>query len=217
MINLITQAIKPTITALPFVEHYGGLAVPFSRQVEKGKDTNGKPIYDTQIYPVTYDDSFTKCFETGTYKKLIPTPRQKSLFYWEQLSVLSLTEMKGKNDSVLQTKMRLIGWVNIPKLNLNNTGATDITISHLLAPACIKALNEKTIIGTDSKVEIDFIEQQQKSMSLFNRYTYGNENFSQFTLRPYDFFGLDFNIKLTLCLDSVAAVTLGTKIECITL
>ena len=111
-------------------------------------------------------------------------------------------------------RVRLVGWLNLQKLGIENEYnvaeriafqlAGDIEGTYQLSAPLSKAMATITPIGI-----------QPKSANIFDRYTYDNE--SGFLLYPFDFFAFDFEVLLSLKLDCIDEITISSPIACIDL
>lgn len=211
---MIKEAIKTVadeIQLIDWVERYGGLV----NQVVK-KDIigdNGQTI--TKTFPVSDTTTAKECWEQGKYQSLIPNSNYSSVLYWEQLTALTNQQIIGAKKGVqeLRARVRLISWMNLPKLGLSGEAGASAAFQ------LITTINGNRIMAAPNdnvKVRFEFLEKPQKDRALFSRYSYGDEIQNQL-LYPYDYFALDFNLSIFVPLNCDFSLTISEPLTCITL
>ena len=190
MIQEVINTIKANITALPFVERFGGL-VQVMEKYDQGEADQPK----VSRYPVSFNVTARDCWEKGLYLHLVPNSNYKSVFYFEELEGLSLVR-DDKNETTFRGTVRLVAWLNFVKL-----GWTDYPRTGAVSFECLSALSGKyqptSGILDGAAIKITALGQARKSPDIFADYTYGSETI-KFLMYPYDYFALDFNISLTI-------------------
>lgn len=222
MLKTAIDTLDTVIQSLGYINRYGGLVIPITEAIEIGQDAQEQPIFDYRTYPVTAKMDGIACFEQGKYSDLIPRDIYSSLAYFEQQSSLQRITSDASYDTVsFAGSVRMVVWLNIPKLNINNTGATDLTISQWLAPHLTskiegtKPISDAVLTGY---VDFEFSGMPIKSHELFGKYSYGNSReLSYMLLYPYDFFAIDFDVKITFNKSCVNDLVVGAPVDCITL
>lgn len=114
MIDTAINQFATDLMALPWVERYGGL----TKLVQNGSDKAN--------YPVSVNANYKDCFDNEVYTKMVPSDAAKSLLYWEQTGPVRFEERPvAKNSSTFQNvaiaPVRLMVYINLPKLGLDNT------------------------------------------------------------------------------------------------
>lgn len=210
MIRKVIQQVSHKITALPFVQRYGGVV-----QTVTKLDVIDEGLVIENRFPVSCSTTALQCWEQGKYKNLIPDDSYKSIFYFEErdaFRLVSRREMKGQGIEY-SARVRLVGWLNLAKL-----GSQDCELSDIIAFNCIGALTGSYTITTPVQgiVQIRPVGMVPKGLEIFERYTY-NEREVGFLLYPYDYFAVDFDVIMSMnpgCLDTF---TPTTEIDCIDL
>jgi len=209
MIRTILSQIQTNLTDLPFVERYGGVVTAVTRIDEVNED-----MYLEQRFPVSCSVTAIQCFEQGRYQDLVPNDQYKSIFYFEEVDGMRMTRPDKNGNLQMSGVVRLVGWLNLPKLGVENT----CNIADQVAFTCVDALwNSYTLSApiAGAHCEIKPIGMRPKSADIFSRYSYKND--SAHLLYPYDYFAFDFDVTLIMrakCLDSF---TPSTEIPCIDL
>lgn len=212
MIHLIEQATSADITALNFVERYGGRAIPVSAKFEAGGGDD--PSFPTKTYPVSSQISEKQCFEGGKYLNLVPNEQYKSVAYLEQTAGASgaRSDFTEEGISITET-VRFVCWLNMRKLGIDNTKGT-----FAFEAAAIKALFKEyntTIEGVSVSVDpVSFRIVNKNPRAVFGQYSYSNIDWAFFW--PFDYFAIDFTFRVLLDAGCLEDVTLGNEISCLT-
>jgi len=232
MINLALSAIKSqlegiTVSSLPLIEKYGGLVFPVNIPEQIGTTDAGAPIMRDSIVPVACGVNFQACIGQRKYQELVPNSAYRSIAYWETLSdaVQNTREAafvpKG-NGIVFDISARLVVWLNMAKMNLNDGATTQCSIAAPVALAIQKALFRKLGFDLDPAYQgatAEFIFQGQEAKDatkIFGRYSYSkNATLATFLFYPYDFLSLKYLIRIRMNRNCVDAFTLGTPVDCI--
>lgn len=231
MLNLALTKAQLQIEALevsgvPLIEKYGGLVFPLSIPEQVGATSTGEPILKEKVFPVSCGISFESCITGRKYQELVPNSRYRSIAYWEQTgdAVLNTNETKlipkGKA-SVYDIPARLVVWMNIQKLNINNEAYEQCSIVAPVMLAVEKALHNRngfTISNpTYDNPHVKYIFQGQETKDAkkaFGQYTYGSET-AKFMLWPFDFFVLKYLVRLRINRDCVESFVLGSAVSCV--
>lgn len=206
-IDLLT----PSLTALPWVEFFGGVT---QRVSIPQSDGNGGTIYKN--IPVSCSFTASDCNVAQRYQALTPNSSKKSVLYWEVTQ--GLTDQGSKDGQrqkrILTGSARLVGWLNTNKLGINECNTAADAMRSLLP--LMYARVDGFAPGSpfyNSKVVFEFAGEDIKDSNIFGAYDYGN-NKDGFLLHPYDYFAIRVNIAVTLSLCDYS-FTPDTPIECI--
>jgi hypothetical protein len=100
-----------------------------------------------------------------------------------------------------QVPIRVIGWVNLKKL-----GTTDRALTAQIEAALIQQIESLrgTGDGTVSIVSINYARTVEKSLAIFNRYSFRTD--LQWWFGKYDYFAQDYGVTFTItCEPTVTA------------
>lgn len=230
MLNLALNTVKTALETIdidgePLISNYGGLVFPISIPTSIGQTDNGQEILKEQVFPVACGINFSECIQQRKYQQLVPNSSYKSLAYWEQLgdATINTGEQKFAPKSglvVYDIPVRLIVWLNMAKLNINDEGNEQCSIA---APVALKI--QETLFNNRNRFEIggaygnstvEFIFQGMEAKDpakIFGRYTYGKE-MAKFMLYPYDMFSLKYLVRVRINRNCITLFTLGTTIDC---
>jgi hypothetical protein len=228
MLNLALTAISPQLTALtvsakPLIEKYGGLVIPVTIKEEVSKTDGGESIFKEKTYPVACGINFEACVTGRRYQELVPNSAYRSLAFWEQTGNAQRNAAEEKNYKmgtvyVYDIPARLVVWMNIPKMNLNGV-STDCSIAAPVALAIQQQLDNRQGFQLDQLVypggtaQAIFQNEEAKDASrVFGKYSYGD--MTKFLLFPFDFFSLNYIIRLRISPKCLAGITLGTPVDC---
>lgn len=235
MLNLALSAAKTAIEGIDIggislIENYGGLVIPLTIKQKIGEDTKGNPILKELTYPVSCGINFQQCIANKKYQRLVPNSAYRSLAYFEQTGDAVLTknqklkriDPKG-NRLVFDIPARLVVWLNIQKMNLNDGAHDQCSIT---APTLLKITetlhnkNTEFIVPdpaySNAKVEFIFEGQEVKdARRIFGKWSYDSEKIAAMYLWPFDWFSLKYTVRLTVKRNCVTAFTLGAPEECI--
>lgn len=214
IINDALRAVQPTITALPWVERYGGVSFPFRRD-EGGTEVNDRYVPNYKNYPVSDTMTGADCTQTHKYKNLIPDHRYKNLLYWEVTSDGRYTVVPGtptKGISVVGTA-RLVYWMNLAKHGIQRDDEHQIG---LVGADLAGNLMGKTYQATDGvSMKIGKPTFLQRDPRKIFPYDYGKD-FYAMLLYPYGFGAVSFEVTVHISPNCLPDITNGTAIDCIT-
>jgi hypothetical protein len=210
MIQAVIDKLTTKVSVLNFIERYGGLV---QTAVKIGQTDEG--AFYEQRFPIACGVSSRECWEKGKFLQLVPNDTYKSVFYFEQLEDLNFEDGFYKDKVIqLRTTLRAVCWLNLAKLGLMD----NCTISDQVAALLIDALSVKSEAldapWDKASYQLEPLQVVQKTPEIFERYTYADYNF---TLYPYDYCAIDFELNVfvnTACIDDL---TLGSEVECIDL
>lgn len=215
MINKIVDTIKDDIEALPWVERYGGLTFRMSFEHQGAQD--GETL--TRTVPISNYLNVKDCDEANDrYFYLMPDDQKKSIVYLEQLGNMTLTRpvnstQRRYRDSMSGTiNLRVVAW-----LNLSLLGSLDQNDTALFAMDLLRVVDGQIYNKVDGvpifKVKWDVTTEVQKSMSIFQGYSY--EERSHLMLYPYDFFAFDIAVSFYVKKNCLSALTVPDPIDCV--
>ena len=192
MIKRIISEILPSLEALNFADVVAGVVTTLSRN---------KPIKDNKViikkFPVYYNDTKTTC-ETSDYIDLVPNSSKKSIMYFEE-NGFSVTQI---NNNIFEcvASVRLVCWFNLKNINDTLTNAELLKLNVIQAmPSAIDNVNPYSFI------RVDLTSEETKSVAIFNKYTY-NEEEKQYLIFPFDYFALNYDISFYVgknCIDEL--------------
>jgi hypothetical protein len=193
MINEIIESLKPKITALPFIDKYGGLV-----RVVKKAYTNEQGVY-YKTFPVTCETDLSDCGDEGKLKALTPNDSYKSLAYFESAGNVrvSSTQYKGKEVVKVTAPIDFICWLNLPKLGISECHSSifELMMIQFFYEDHKGKCESSPITYTDLKINIlSFSSRDEK---IFSKYSYGD--MLGLTLYPFDFFKV--NLEITFYVD----------------
>lgn len=185
----IAEIIKGLVVNLPFVERIAGLV----KVATKVETTDAGTV--KKLFPVACNVTNADCM-SGKYKPLVPDSNTKSVLYFEDFGSQSLGVEKGYWH--FRSTVRLVCWLNLQKLGVNNCEFSSMAATKIIATLPIGYMNYGNII----KARIVAISEPEKSSAIFSRYTY-NEEQLQYLLYPYDYFALNITLEYQVrdCLD----------------
>lgn len=209
MIRLAIETLKPKISTLPFIERFGGL----SQMVTADFEGTGK-AFEKKSFPVSCDMSASECYEQGKYKNLVPNEMYKSVSYFEHFTSVNNSESKhGQGIWEANTSVRFVCWLNMRKLGIDDCKGTS-----LLELAVLNALvgvHDIDVDGVKGRLTIrtaKIIPHDYRQ--IFGKYSYSNKDAVFF--HPYEFFAIDFDVKIEINRNCLVDVTFGAPIECLT-
>ena len=123
MIQSAINAILPKLQELDFVGNVSGLVIPISK-ITPICDDQGNEIGSVKdTFPVACSMTADDCFKQGKYELLVPDSRRDSIFYFEQLTGAKLVDIGVKGNALkFQANVRLVGWLNLRKLGIEDCG-----------------------------------------------------------------------------------------------
>jgi hypothetical protein len=214
MLQDIIASIQPNITALPFIDKYGGLVRTARRVIDASKDPSMSKMV-RQAFPVSCDVTGEACWESGRYLDLVPNSKYKSLVYFEEIQPLSANGLANKFPKDIRLKftavVRLVAWFNMPELGQENCSISGAAFGSFYT--LFEKLN-KTRLNLPFVAHSEFVfrSQANKNENIFSKYTY-DEN-SNLLFYPYDTLGMDYVINLYIdpkCLPKLEALD---PVEC---
>lgn len=223
MIITAISALKPTITAMPWVERYGGVAI----RLAKTETFDGREI--RRYFPVSSDLTDAQCWQQGRYLDLVPNAKRRSILYWEvvtdtqdvntPISGLYRSTQGARSVKVyyLRARARLVYWLNLKKLGLapdNSQLDHTLSASEVVALSLINAL-EKGNFQIDGAGAVQLSEPviKPKSPEIFDRYTYGSD-VEKFMLYPYDYGAVEFTVNITVPKSCISDFVTGSELSC---
>lgn len=192
MINTIVKNIIPYLEALNFSEVVGGIATTISQN---------KPAKDNKIivkkFPAYYNENKTTC-SASDYIDLVPNSNKRSIIYFENNGI----KISPINGNIIEcvADVRLVCWANLKKIN--DTFINADTLKLLVIQAMPVSLSN---VFPYSFIRIELTGEETKSVALFSKYTY-NEEEKQYLIYPFDYFALNYEISFYVginCIDPI--------------
>lgn len=211
MINILVEKMRPCIEALSWVDKFGGLARPVTKEFETQTGVVKK------TFPVACNTAFD-CIDTGDYMDLLPNDNYKSVVYFEEISGLTQTDavrLRSKKGAFSYSlDIRLVAWLNLAKL-----GVADCVGSDAIAPTLLKSCLNCDFGDFDQdgfrviNFKTTFRRQLQRRLNvIFQGYTY--EDRQDIGLYPFDYFAMEFTITFETFKDCIPDFTPGAEIPC---
>jgi hypothetical protein len=199
-LNLLT----PSLTALSWVERFGGVTRKITKSFQDEKDGTIQ-----KSFPISCNVTDIDCNTNQRYTELVPDNSKKSILYWEVTQGFTDQGEDGglKKRRVLKGTARLVCWLNTDLLGVNecNTAATAMRSLLPFLYAQIESGNAGALFEK-ARIKFEFVNEDVKDKAIFSQYNYG-KNPDSFLLHPYDFFALNVNIFAYLPLCPYAFVT----------
>lgn len=180
----IANIIKSYILGQAFVDKIGGLVRPLSFQ-----QGDGEKAY-TKIIPIDCGATYEDCIK-GKYTDLIPNSKYKSVIYFEDGGI-SFTDSQPRDFS-FESRLKLVCWLNQSKLGKSSCSISALAILNLLKIIPDGYFNSSPY----TRIKIQAVGQDQKSPSIFSKYTY-DEKVLQYLLYPFDYFALNLKVNFTV-------------------
>lgn len=178
MIRSIVKKIVPLIEALNFSDLVAGIITPATKKII---NSSGNAV--TKLFPI-YENTPQTC-KSGDYIILTPDEKYKSVIYFEEVNSIVISQ--SNYEIKLQSDIRLVGWFNLKKININAT-------SDLFSQLLIQAIPEKIAdFGQIYNINIEFNGIENKNPLIFSSYTY-DESETQYLLFPYDYCALRYTV-----------------------
>lgn len=192
MIKRIIAEIIPYLETLNFADVVAGAVTTLSRN---------KPIKDNKVvvkkYPVYYNDGKNVC-DTSDYIDLVPNSSKKSIMYFEE-NGFNVTPINNNIFEVVAS-VKLVCWFNLKNINNTLTNAELLKLNVIqVMPTALQNVNPYSFI------RVDLSGEEPKSVSIFNKYTY-NEEEKQYLIYPFDYFALNYDISFYVgknCIDEL--------------
>ncbi len=191
----IANIIKTNIEGLAFVDKIAGLVRPMRFEIV---NPDGSKII--KVLPVSCDITAEQC-TNGNYLDLVPDAKYMSIIYFEDNG----TTLMAKNDNwtYFNSRLTLVAWLNLKKINCECTDSYNIILSML-------AILPEFPIQSDiiREIRIVAVSEVPKTPSIFGKYTY-NEITSQYLVYPYDYFALNISVDYRIKLDCISPLELN--------
>ena len=197
MINLLVKPIREAMETLPYVQRYGGLAIPVSRKYKSGQTEDGTPTLVDKTYPIAEDVYGKDCWEQDRYQDLTPSSRYASVFWLEETNPVQIAPVttqsrayrfKGGEAKQVTASVRLIAFMDRSKLRYD--------AGYIPGDLLVRLdLRDKEITEGDvpiGNISIKPTGFEQKGPGIFSRYSF--DNMENYLLFPYDYFALNLQI-----------------------
>ena len=170
--------VKELVTDLDWVGKWAGLVYPLRRSIGGVE----------KVYPVSINTPTDCCKDD--YFDLVPDSSKVSVFYIEKRGDDSVIQQR-QNYDYMESKVRLIVWYNLDKLNKSVYVEEGVIIRNVKT-SLPKTIDDALLVN-NKKVRIS-IEGIVTGAELFSQYTY-DEIKTQYLIFPYGAFGIDLNIE----------------------
>ena len=200
MISALGNILIDKIKDLSFIDKYAGVV-----RVIKMKSTEGKII----SFPADCKTTFDECSKGKRYLDLCPDSSKKSLVYLEDTTGLRQIKKEGAIQSY-NAQLNLIGWLNLPKLGVEECSYSALAIAAILKKLSIPRFND----GIFHYIDIKIIGQQPKTLDPFSKYNY-DETINQYLMYPYDYFVLALDVDFNFDTRCLKDAMLNEPLNCI--
>lgn len=208
---LIDQVLGPEITALGWVERYGGV-------VQTAKDVTGMDENDQAIikrFPVSCSVNQADCNNDQFYQALVPDDSKKSILYWEVLDGMRDVGSVQNTEifRALEGRIRLVGWLNLKELGIHGCNSAAGAMMELWA-----IIKRQRIIKLSTppydKSTLNFRVEKEvtRDVNIFAAYDYPKD--WSYLFYPFDYFALDVSVRFETCFPTYALPT-AAAIDCI--
>ena len=163
---------------------------------------DGKKIVVKKRFPISCELSQVEC-QKGDYTILTPDSKKRAITYFEDLGTTP-TGRNGGHEFSMISNIRLVCW-----LNMNMFGYNECSISNRLIISIMDQIPENyyNYNGFD-QLKIELVRIVPKNAGIFSRYTY-DEPITQYLLKPYDYFAIDFRASYKINSGCFDAIVLG--------
>lgn len=211
LIQEILNLLTPDITALGWVERFGGV----TRLLTMGFGENERGIMQYKTFPISCSVSDVDCVQNQRYQDLVPDSSKKSVLYWEVEQGLTDSGQlrERRNLRSLRGRAKLIGWLNTDLLGVNECN-TAAKAARSILPILYKQITAGNAGALFDKATVDFqfSGEAVKDKAIFSHYNYGSD-VDAYLLHPYDFFALTVDIQVNMPLCDYTFET-STPIDC---
>lgn len=180
----IADILKGYVGTVGFADLVGGMV----KTITFAEGEEGAAVIKRM--PVDCGVTHAQCM-SGKYSALLPDGKKKSVMYFEDNGVTLVGQ--DVQDFTFQSKLTLVCWLNLKKLGKTDCSASALAIATILNTLPTKYFNS----GIYTRIQIQVESEQEKSPSIFSRYTYDDEKI-QFLMYPYDYFALNISVKFTI-------------------
>jgi len=195
MNSKIADILKDQIDELSFIDKIAGLVKPITYTDKQGNE---------KTFPVAVNPA--RPCSPSEYMDLVPDSSKLSVIYLEDLGMSVINSGCPYVD--IESKLRLVCWCNLSRVNV------DLTDAGLLKLALMLAI-PKRIANVDwiTKILVKFDGEETKTPDIFGAYSY-DEKQNQYLMFPYDYFALNYTVRYSIPMDSdcITAVKLNPKI-----
>lgn len=207
---LINLGLGPDITALSWVDRYGGVVQTFKDVT--GMNTEGDAVI--KRFPVSCAVNQADCNNNQFYQALVPDSSKSSIVYWEVISGMSDSGQQQSTEVIrrLQGTVRLVGWINKDRLGLTGCNSAADAIMSLWAIIKRKRIVKLTTPPYDNSTLYFRVSQEvNRDANIFGNYDYPTD--WNYLFHPYDYFALDVEVRFETCFPTYDVPT-GTEIVC---
>lgn len=209
MINEIIQLFEEEVTALSWVQRYGGLAKPVQIISQTGTPKTAAVAHYIGT-PQKQDQ--TSLLQEKRYKFLVPDRNIKSIIYYEQPQPEVLVDGFGRqNYCRYETTIKLIGWLNLKKIGVEETTIKGKCMQHI-----ISIFNNRFWGDTDSTRNATTKnitpDNAEATLNLFSKYSYADKQFLHFY--PYEVFSINIPVRYTIYTNCKSEINIS-NIDCV--
>lgn len=177
------------LLTLPYIEKFGGVVQTIQKVIpQEGNKSIVKRIPVSQVHqdqPCSLID-----MEKETIQ-FLPESKLKGMLYFEDNGISLDTSKRSTSMNFYRSRMRLIVWLNqkliSPKFDI---GLSSIAMNEIISMLGVSYGSSEIF----KNMNVIVTNVPPANASLFSEYDY-NEKETQFLMPPFDFFGIDLEIR----------------------
>ena len=201
---IIANKFKELIADLPFADVLAGLTKIHKVEIP---NEGGQPFME--IYPIECAVTSEQIIN-GDYKDLSPDSSKRSVMYFEDLGIQF--NDKNTNEIVYQSRLRLIGWLNLSHFVGGGCSMSAQVIANILQALPYSPINVQGDINL-TKLHVVSTLELPKNADIFLRYSYKEEK-TQYLMYPFDFFAIELTTVFTLPFKCIPEIEMQDPQKC---
>lgn len=215
IINQALEFVYPTILNLGWVDRYGGVAFPFTRD-EGGVEVNDRYVPNNKTYMVGNTMTNERAV-MGGYNNLIPDSRYTNLLYWEVVSegrYVTNNRTPAKGFSVA-SRARLVFWLNFAKMGMTKEENAEGLNEGIIGANLADALTGDYDFMEGGLLQLSNPTFEQKDANRIFPADYGTA-IEAYKLYPYGYGALTFDAAAHINPACMPPVITRVPIKCVT-
>jgi hypothetical protein len=220
ILEKLIDLISPQLTALPWVEVYGGMT-RIQETVEWVDDATGAQKIKRIPISCAVSGDVQSGKSAQRFRDLIPDGSRKSMLYWEPIQGMTdaggfragASDSQNEGVRLMKGKARIVGWLNSKLLGKTDCNvAADAMMS--LLPIFRQDIEYPVATVENSRVRFRVDKEVIRDIkTIFGKYDY--QDVQNSFLYPFDYFAMDIKIEYILPLACIPPFELETPIQCI--